>query len=177
LLRHPAKTPLRLGEWACMVDDQIVLTPEGYQRIRDELHHLTAVERPEMRRRLGEAKQSAVSEDSDTSEYETAKMDQALVEGRIRELEDVIRRARVLEPDEIPANVVGLGSIVRVKDLETNETWDVRVVSSFEADPNEDRISIESPLGQAMLGKKQRTEVEVRAPGGVMKYRIVRISR
>jgi transcription elongation factor GreA len=66
---------------------------------------------------------------------------------------------------------------VRVKDLETNETWDVRVVSSFEADPNEDRISIESPLGQAMLGKKQRTEVEVRAPGGVMKYRIVRISR
>jgi len=130
-----------------------------------------------MRRRLGEAKQSAVSEDSDTSEYETAKMDQALVEGRIRELEDVIRRARVLEPDEIPANVVGLGSIVRVKDLETNETWDVRVVSSFEADPNEDRISIESPLGQAMLGKKQRTEVEVRAPGGVMKYRIVRISR
>lgn len=158
-----------------MVEDQIVLTPEGYERTKRELHHLTTVERPETRRRLGEAKQSA--EDFDTSEYENAKMDQALVEGRISELEEVIRRARVLDPEEIPTKVVGLGSVVRLKNLDTNETWDVRVVSSFEADPNENRISIESPLGQAILGKKPRTEVEVRAPGGVIKYRIVRITR
>ncbi|MBD3174043.1 MAG: transcription elongation factor GreA [Armatimonadia bacterium] len=158
-----------------MAEDRIVLTPEGYDRIKQELHHLSAVERPEVRRRLGEAKQSA--EDFDTSEYETAKMDQALVESRISELEDVIRRARVLEPDEIPTKEVGLGSVVKLKDLETGDTWEVRVVSSFESDPNEDRISIESPLGQAMLGKKQRSEVEVQAPGGVIKHRIMKISR
>jgi transcription elongation factor GreA len=156
-------------------DEEIILTQEGHDRICAELQHLSTVERPEVRKRLSEAKQSA--EDFDTSEYENAKMDQAIIESRIGELEDVVRRATILKPDDIPTKEVGLGSIVRLKDRDVEDVWEVRIVSSFEADPNENRISIESPLGRALLGQKARADVEVKAPAGMVKYRVLKIGR
>lgn len=155
--------------------DVVVLTREGYERTKAELHHLSTVERPEVRDRLSEAKQSA--EDFDTSEYETAKMDQAIIEARIAELEDIIRRARILSPDEIPTKEVGLGSVVRLKDNETGEVWEFRLVGSFEADPEEDRVSVESPIGTAILGRKVRQSVDVITPDGKVTYKILKISK
>ncbi len=158
-----------------MADDGIILTQEGFNRVKAELHHLTAVERPEVRKRLSEAKQSA--EDFDTSEYENAKMDQAILESRISELEDIVRRSTILDPNDIPVKEVGLGSIVRLKDLKTDEAWEFRLVGSYEADPAEDRISVESPVGRAVLGHKVRQDVEVHPPAGVTQYRILKITK
>ena len=156
-------------------EDTIILTREGYDRVKTEMHHLSAVERPEVRKRLGEAKQSP--EDFDTSEYENAKMDQAIVEGRIAELEDILRRARVLSDDEISDKEVSLGSTVRLKDLDAGDAWEVRLVSSFEADPSENRISVDSPLGEALLGHRAKQDVQFRAPAGTVRYRIMRITK
>jgi len=158
-----------------VADDGIILTQEGFNRVKAELHHLTAVERPEVRKRLSEAKQSA--EDFDTSEYENAKMDQAILESRISELEDIVRRSTILDPNDIPVKEVGLGSIVRLKDLKTDEAWEFRLVGSYEADPAEDRISVESPVGRAVLGHKVRQDVEVHPPAGVTQYRILKITK
>ncbi len=158
-----------------MADDGIILTQEGYNRVKAELHNLTSVGRPEVRQRLSEAKQSA--EDFDTSEYENAKMDQAILESRIAELEDIVRRSTILDPNDISDKEVGLGSIVRLKDLQTDEAWEFRLVGSYEADPAEDRISVESPVGQAVLGHKVRQDVEVHTPAGVTQYRILRIAK
>jgi transcription elongation factor GreA len=158
-----------------LADDEIILTPEGRDRIKRELHQLTAVERPEVRTRLSEAKQSA--EDFDTSEYENAKMDQAILESRIAELESIIRRARILSMDEIPTDEVGLGSVVKLKDLDSDESWEFRLVGSYEADPEEGRISIESPLGSSLVGHKLRQNLEVKTPGGVRHYRVLRIGK
>lgn len=156
-------------------DDDIILTQEGHERIKRELHQLSVVERPEVRKRLSEAKQSA--EDFDTSEYENAKMDQAILESRIAELESIVRRARILDPSEIPTDEVGLGSIVRLKDLDSDENWEFRLVGSFEADPEEQRISVSSPLGSSLVGRKLRQSVEVRTPGGIRHYKVLKIGK
>jgi transcription elongation factor GreA len=160
---------------SALADDDVVLTTEGRDRIKRELHQLTAVERPEVRKRLSEAKQSA--EDFDTSEYENAKMDQAILESRIAELDSIIRRARILDPAEIPTDEIGLGSIVRLKDLDSGETWEFRLVGSYEADPEEERISIESPLGATLVGHKLRQTLEVHTPGGVRHYKVLKIGK
>lgn len=158
-----------------VADDEIVLTREGHQKLQDEISHLTTVERPEVNARLRETRQSA--EDFDTSEYENAKMDQALVEGRIHELKQILLRSSILDETDIPTSHVGLGSKVRLKKADGRESWEVRIVSPVEADPFSNKISTESPLGSALLGHKPRETVEVRAPAGIARYKILKISK
>lgn len=158
-----------------METDEILLTREGHDRLQKELLHLTGVERPEASARVREAKRSA--EDFDTSEYENAKMDQAVVEGRILELQSILRRSSTIAEDDIPTKHVGVGSRVRVIDQDSGEAWELQIVGPIEADPSEDRISFESPVGRALMGKKIRDTIEVVAPAGRIHYKVTKIRR
>src|SRR2546423_14035391 len=117
----------------------IVLTPEGHDRIEKELEHLRTVERAEVADRIRDAKQ--FGEFSENAEYEEAKNQQAFVEGRIQELRHILQIAHVLQPEDIPTGTVGLGSRVTVKDLDEGDKWEFTLVGSVESDPDKDRIS------------------------------------
>jgi transcription elongation factor GreA len=156
-------------------DHQIYLTPEGYNRIERELERLRTVDRREVADRIRESKQ--FGEFTENAEYEDAKIEQAFVEGRIQDLKRIIQIAHVLSDSDIPTDEVGIGSRVKVLDLDTNEEWDLQVVGSVESDPNFDRISDESPVGEALMGHKVGDEVEVAIPDGTLRYRILQITK
>src|SRR5436190_2101392 len=156
-------------------DSPIVLTPAGHDRIEKELERLKTVERREVAERIRDSKQ--FGEYSENAEYEDAKIEQAFVEGRITELRRILQIARVIEPDEIPTDVIGIGSIVTVKDMKHKDEWEFTLVSPFESDPDQDRISDESPIGNALLGKKVGDVVDVSIPDGHIKYKILGIRK
>lgn len=153
----------------------IVLTPMGLKKIEEELEHLRTVHRREVADRIRESKQ--FGEFSENSEYEDAKTEQAFVEGRILELKQILLHAHVVEEDEISTDVVGIGSKVRVRDIATKHEWEYAIVGSVEADPEENRISNESPVGEALMDKKVGDVVEVEIPAGKAKYKIIKISK
>src|SRR5438128_858073 len=144
------------------MDNLIVLTAEGYERIEKELERLRTVERREVADRIRDSKQ--FGEFAENAEYEDAKVEQAFVEGRIQDLKRILQVAQILQEADIPTKVVGLGSIVTVHEMGTKEDWEFRLVGSVESDPDNDRISDESPVGQALLGKKVGESVNVRIP-------------
>lgn len=156
-------------------DQSIVLTRAGHDRIEKELERLRTVQRREVADRIREAKQ--FGEFTENAEYEEAKIEQAFVEGRIQDLRRILLNARVLENDEIPTDMVGIGSIVTIKDLSLDEDWELTIVGSVESDPDHDRISDESPVGEALLGCKVGDEVDVEAPGGHIRYRVESIRK
>lgn len=114
---------------------------------------------------------------AENPEYETAKTEQAFLEGRIAELKGILSSCIVIEDSDIRTDVVGIGSVVTVKDLDHDDEWEFTMVGSFEADPEEDRISNESPIGEALFGKKVGEEIEADIPAGKMRLRVVRIKR
>ena len=156
-------------------EKEIILTSDGLKRIEEELEHLRTVHRREVADRIRESKQ--FGEFSENSEYEDAKTEQAFVEGRIMELKLILQNARIIERDEIPTKMVGVGSKVKVRDLETEDEWVYTIVGSVEADPSEDRISNESPVGEALLEKKAGEEIDVEVPAGTARYKIMKISK
>jgi transcription elongation factor GreA len=153
----------------------IILTPEGHAKIEKDLEQLRTVDRAEVADRIRDAKQ--FGEFSENAEYEEAKNQQALVEGRIQELRHILQIAHVLRPEEIPTDEVGIGSRVTVKDLDEGDKWEFTLVGSVETDPDNDRISDESPIGQALLGKKVGEEVTVTIPDGQIRYRVEKIRK
>src|SRR5437867_12915518 len=128
------------------LDTQLVLTAQGYAKIERELERLRTVDRREVAERIRDSKQ--FGEFAENAEYEDAKMEQAFVEGRIQDLKRILQVAQVLNVKDIPTNRVGIGSRVRVLDVEANEDWEFTLVGSIESDPDKDRISDESPVGQ-----------------------------
>lgn len=154
---------------------EIVLTAEGYARIEKELEHLSRVERKAVADRIREAKD--FGELTENAEYEDAKSEQALIEGRILELRQILSQAVILKDEDISTEHVSIGSYVRVRDLDTGEEWEFRLVSPFEADPDEDRISHESPIGEALLGHKVGEVVEANIPAGKVRYQILQIRK
>ena len=114
---------------------------------------------------------------SENAEYDEAKNEQAQVEERIIKLESMIRRAVIIDESKIDSNVVTIGSIVKVNDMDFEEEVEYTIVGSAEADPYEGKISNESPLGEALLGAKKGSTVEVNAPAGVIKYQILSITK
>jgi len=159
-----------------MLDDEtILLTPAGYSRLEKELERLRTVERREVAERIRDSQRSG--EFAENAEYEEAKAEQALVEGRIRDLRRTLQRAEVIEVDAIPTDQVGIGSVVTVRDMGANEEWTITLVGSVEADPDQDLISDESPMGRALMGKKAGAKVTVDVPAGRIRYRIERIAR
>lgn len=144
--------------------------------MHNELEHLTSVKRPEIANRIRESlEHGEFSEDN--SELDEVKFEQAIVESRIAELKTIFGNAMVMEDEHIPVDHVGLGSRVTLKDIEFGDEFQIRLVASIEADPNKDLISIESPMGTALLNKTINEIAEVLAPGGKKSYKIVSIER
>jgi transcription elongation factor GreA len=152
---------------------EVILTPEGYGKLKEEIERLSTVKRREVAERIKHARE--FGDITENSEYDDAKNEQAMLEHRIATLEERLANARVIEAADVPSDVVGIGTRVRLKDLDANETIEYTIVGSAEADPAEQRLSNESPVGKAILGKKKGEVVEVAAPRGSLKYKIMEI--
>ncbi len=154
-------------------EEQQYLTPEGAQSLREELDELLTVKRPELATKLKDA--IAMGDLSENADYHDAKEQQAFLEGRIRYLETVLRNAVIIEDDGKSSNVVRLGSEVTVQEEDFDpETY--RIVGPAEANPREGRISNESPLGKALMGKKKRSKVKVKTPDGTLVFKVIDIN-
>ena len=155
--------------------NETLITQEGLQKLKDELNELKSVRRIKVSKRIQEA--IALGDLSENSEYDDAKNEQALVEGHIAELEAKIRTAKIIEETDDSSAKVRLGSKVILEDVETGDRFDYTVVGTAEADPFNNRISNESPVGSAILGQRISASnpaiVTVKAPAGELKYRIL----
>ena len=149
---------------------EIVLTPRGHDKLEQRLDYLRNVQRPTVAERLRDSKQ--FGDLTENAEYEDAKQEQALVESQILEIRRVLQVAQVLDAADIPTDQVGIGSIVKMTNLENDDEWEFTLVGSVEADPENDLISDESPIGDALYGRKVGDEVRVNVPNGAMCYRI-----
>lgn len=158
-----------------MTEKEVILTPSGLQKLEEELDNLKTVKRKEVAERIKIA--IGYGDLSENSEYEDAKNEQAFIEGRIITLEKMLRNARVISDDEVNTDTVSIGSTVRVKDLEFGDEIEYTIVGSAESDPLENRISNESPVGEALLGKTKGTVVDVNVPAGVLQYEIIDIQK
>ncbi|WP_027415796.1 transcription elongation factor GreA [Aneurinibacillus terranovensis] len=157
-----------------MSEKEVILTAAGLQKLEDELEQLKTVKRREVAQRIKEA--ISYGDLSENSEYEEAKNEQAFIEGRIITLEKMLRNARVISGDEVDTGVVSVGSTVRVKDLEFGDVVEYTIVGSAESDPMQNKISNESPVGIALLGKTKGSVVDVNVPAGVIRYEILEIN-
>jgi transcription elongation factor GreA len=157
-----------------MDERETILTPEGLRKLEEELEFLKSVKRKEVAERIKQSKE--FGDLMENSEYEDAKNEQAFVEGRILTLEGMLRNAKVINNHDVRSDVVTIGSTVQLTD-ESGEDLTYTIVGSAEADPLHDRISNESPVGRALLGKRKGQTVTVQAPAGTAKYTIRAIKR
>lgn len=153
-------------------DEGIIVTRKGFDDLTGELQQLLTVARPEIAERIRQARQ--VSDPSENSDYEDAKRAQALAEARIRELKTILANAKIVS-NVRHDGTVRIGAVVKVQDLEDGSEDEFTMVGAAEADPSEGRVSYESSLGEAVLGKKIGEEVRVAAPGGAIRYKIVAV--
>ena len=151
----------------------VVLSPEGLQQLQEELDYLRNVKRKEVAERLKEAR--SYGDLSENSEYDDARNEQAFVEGRIAMLENTLRNAVIMEEaeDEAETGKIRLGSTVVLKDLEYGDLLEYTIVGTVEADPAKNKISNESPVGKAIMGRTKGEVVVVEAPAGHIEYEIV----
>jgi transcription elongation factor GreA len=157
-----------------MVDHPVLLTEEGLARLEKELEQLKTVRRPLVAERIRQAKELASTQNN--AEYDDAKNDQAFVEGRILTLEQLIQDARIINEEEAHhASSVQIGSTIHLVDSEGKKIQ-YTIVGSAEADPKGGRISNESPVGLALLGKRVGDEVQVSVPKGLLRFTLTKIS-
>lgn len=154
---------------------EIILTKAGLEKLETELETLKSVRREEVAERIKQA--IAFGDISENSEYEDAKNEQAFIEGRILTLEKTLKKARLIEDGEIRTDVVSLGSRVKLKELKSGREVNVTVVSSAESKLKDGKISDESPVGKAIMGKTAKTTVSVEAPAGIIKYKILKVEK
>ncbi|MDA8145054.1 MAG: transcription elongation factor GreA [Thermaerobacter sp.] len=155
------------------MEKPVILSSEGLKKLEQELEHLKSVKRREVAERIKVARE--FGDISENSEYEDAKNEQAFIEGRILTLEKMVRNAQVLDGLAMNTDVVQIGSRVRIKELNEGGTYEYHIVGSTESDPDESRISNESPVGKALLGQRAGGVVEIHVPMGMMKYEILEI--
>lgn len=153
---------------------EVVLTSDGLRKMEDELDRLKHVERRRLADRLREAMDSG-DELSENADYEYAKNEMAYVEGRIDELRDIIGAARLV--DDVNTDQVGVGCKVKLLDLENGDELIWSIVGTFEADPAEDKISNESPVGKALVGAKAGDIVGIKIPAGRVEYKVLEITK
>ena len=153
----------------------IVLTKEGYKKLEDELDFYIKKKRPEAAERVKLARE--FGDLSENAEYDAAKDEQGIVEGHIRELEETLKLAKVIDGEDIDTTVVSVGCFVKIHDLEYDEKEEFKIVGSAEANYAEHKISNESILGAALIGHKKNEIVEVKAPAGVSQYKILNIRK
>ena len=150
-----------------------ILTKEGLRKLEDELKELTVHRRQEVAQKLKEAR--ALGDLSENAEYDAAKEEQSVIENRIKEIENIIKNSTLVDEDAHEEGKVGIGSVVKIRDMGLKEEMEYRIVGSQEAKILEETISNESPLGKALIGHEAGETVKVNAPAGVIKYKIVKI--
>lgn len=158
-----------------MAGKQILLTSEGLVELENELEQLKTVKRKEVSAKIKVA--LSFGDLSENSEYDEAKNEQAMVESRVLEIEQMLKNAVVLDDDEITTDKVSVGSKVTVKHVKLGKVATYKIVGSTEASPVNKKISDESPVGKAMLGHKVGEIVDVEAPSGVTQYEIIEIGK
>ena len=151
----------------------VLLTPEGLENLKKEIETLSTEKRREVADRIRVARE--FGDISENAEYDDAKNEQAMLEHKIAQLEERLVNARVIETDDVDLSVVSIGAKVRLKDVDANQTVEYIIVGSAEANPAEAKLSNESPVGKAIIGKKKGETVEVSAPRGSLKYKIMDI--
>jgi len=156
-------------------EKEIILTSDGLKKLEEELDELKTVHRKEVNERIRQAKE--FGDISENAEYEDAKQEQAFVEGRVLKLEGMIRNARIIDQSDYVADEVHLGATVMVKEMAGGVSHEFTIVGSAEADPKNKRLSNESPLGGALMGRKKGETVDVTTPRGQMKYKIEGINK
>jgi len=155
------------------VSRQSVITQEGLEKLKEEIESLSTVKRREVAERIKEARE--FGDIAENAEYDDAKNEQMLLEHRIATLEERMRDARVISKKDIAKDVVSVGSKVKLRDVAAKETVEYYIVGSAEANPAENKLSNESPVGKAIIGHKKGETVEVAAPRGKMKFKIMEI--
>jgi transcription elongation factor GreA len=155
--------------------NEIYLTRAGYQKLIGELDVLKTVQRRKFSKAIGEAR--AHGDIAENSEYDAAKEAQALNEKKISELEEKLSRARILDNEDIASDRVLVGAIVNLKDMDTDEEIEYTLVCEEEADYSQGKISISSPVGSSLLNHKENEIVEIKIPAGILKYKILSITR
>lgn len=155
--------------------DKVVLTKAGYEKLLAELEHLKTKKRREVANQLEHAR--AFGDLRENAEYETAKEAKRQLETRIQDLEAKLTRARVVEASDIASDKVYLGATVELKNLDSGETIRYTLVAQDEADFNQGKISVTSPIGDGLLGKKEKDKVEIQVPAGKLKFQVLKITR
>jgi len=158
-----------------MSEKEVILTQEGLKKLEEELEHLKSVKRREVAERIKVA--IGYGDISENSEYEDAKNEQAFIEGRIITLEKLLRNARIINNEDVSTDTVSVGAIVTLKDLEFGDIVEYNIVGTAESDPFQNKISNESPVGKAILGKVKGSLVDVNVPAGVIQYEIIDIKK
>jgi transcription elongation factor GreA len=183
-LRRPSRRgyysrPLRAGG---RLDDlvqearvlkEVILTPEGKRKLEEEIEYLQTEKRREVAERIRIARE--FGDIAENAEYDDAKNEQAMLEHRIAQLEERLLSARVISKKEISKDLVSVGATVRLRDIAANKTVEYHIVGSAEANPAENKLSNESPVGKANQGHKKGEVVEVAAPRGALKFKILEI--
>ena len=152
---------------------EVILTPEGHKKLKQEIEYLSNEKRREVAERIKTARE--FGDIAENAEYDDAKNEQALLEHRIAQLEERLLNARVITKKEISKDSVSIGSRVKLRDVDAKETIEYRIVGSAEANPSENKLSNESPVGKAIIGRKKGETVEVTAPRGTLKFKIMDI--
>jgi transcription elongation factor GreA len=152
---------------------EVILTPEGYEKLKQEIALLRGDKRREVAERIRVARE--FGDIAENAEYDDAKNEQAMLEHKIAQLEDRLLTARVITKKEISKDTVSIGSRVRLRDVAAKQTFEYHIVGSAEANPAENKLSNESPVGKAIMGHKKGETVEVTAPRGSLKFKILEI--
>ncbi len=150
-------------------------TEEGLKKLKEELHQLEAVERPSISRQIAEARDKG--DLSENAEYDAAKEAQGLLELKISKLKELVSNARILDEKQIDTSKVFIRSKVKIKNLKSNSTMQYVLVAESEANIKEGRISVDSPIGKGLLGKKVGEKAEVKTPAGSVQFEVLSISR
>lgn len=157
------------------MNEELLVTQEGYDRIVAEHDELVSVKRAEVAERIKEA--ISYGDISENAEYDSAKNEQAELEERIHELEEMLRKAKIVSEEEMKGDKVNIGLKVTVKDIDTGDKEVFSIVGATESDPFSGKISTESPVGKALIGKKKGETVAVEIPDGVINYKIMKIEK
>jgi transcription elongation factor GreA len=150
------------------------ITPEGATKLREELNHLRSVERPRVIQMIAVAREHG--DLSENAEYHAAREKQSFIEGRVKELENKLARAEIIDPSKLAGDKVAFGATVKLQNVETEEESTYRILGADEADINSGTLSVTSPLARSLLGKEVGDEVKVRMPGGERTYEILEVA-
>ena len=158
-----------------MADNKQLYTPEGFKELTDELNYLKTVKREEIKEAIAVAK--SFGDLSENAEYDEARTEQAKTEARITELEYLVENAVVVDESKLDTSVISLGSTVVLYDVEDEEEINYSIVGSNETNPLEGKISDQSPIGKALMGKKEGDSVSIDTPAGTLQFNILKVAR